>query len=102
MERTLELENKIRNEVYEFFADQCNVSVSDLNDDTNIIEDIEGDSLMFLQLLEMWKKEYDINMEFRVIGKYITKNPADTIGKSIDLAMKVICERDKFLELANN
>jgi len=101
MERTPELEKKIRDDVYNFFSDQCSIPVTDLNENTNIIEDIDGDSLMFLQLLEMWKREYDINLEFRVIGKYITKNPTETIGKSIELAMMVICESDKILELAN-
>lgn len=99
MEKTKELEEKVRNEVYEFFADECGIDISTLNDDTDIISDIDGDSLMFLQLLEGWKKEYHIDLEFRVIGKYMTKNPASTIGKTIELALLIICEREKFLTL---
>lgn len=101
MIRTLELESKIRDEVYNFFAVQCDVEVDTLTEDTNIIEDIDGDSLMFLQLLESWKREYKIDLEFRLIGKYMTKNPAETIGKTIVLALLIICDRDKFLELAS-
>ncbi|HEX3027868.1 MAG TPA: acyl carrier protein [Clostridia bacterium] len=96
---TVELEKKIRDQVYEFFSDECGVDISELNDDTDIISDIEGDSLMFLQLLESWKKEYNLNIEFRVIGKYMTKNPANTIGKAIDLALLIINDREKFLSL---
>ena len=99
MIRTAEIEKKIRNEVYDFFADQCGVDLSTLNDDTDIISDIDGDSLMLLQLLESWKNEYKIDLEFRVIGKYLTKNPANTLGKAVELALLVICEREKFLEV---
>ena len=99
MERTKELEKKIKDEIYGFFAEQCDVNIEDLNDETNIIEDISGDSLMFLQLLQSWKRDYGIDIDFRKIGKYMTKNPAETIGKTIVFAMLVIFEKEKFLEL---
>lgn len=100
MERSVELEQKVRSDVYDFFADQCGVDIGELSDDTNVIEDIGGDSLMFLQLLEGWKKRYAIDLEFRVIGKYMVKNPVDTIGKAIGLALLIICDREKFVEMA--
>lgn len=99
MENREEIIQKITKEVYEFFADQCEVEIGELTDDTNIIEDINGDSLMFLQLLEGWRKEYSIDIEFRVIGKYITKNPVDTLGKAIQLATLIICDREKFISM---
>lgn len=99
MEKFNGIEQKVREDVYAFFADECNIDIKDLNDDTDIIEDIGGDSLMFLQLLESWKKEYNIDLEFRVIGKYLIKNPVNTIGKAINLALLIICEREKFLGL---
>lgn len=101
MNRTLELEKRVREEVYDFFAEQCDVDIEELSDDTNIIEDIDGDSLMFLQLLESWKRQYNLEIEFRIIGKFMTKNPAETIGKTIELALTIICEKDKFMEMAS-
>jgi acyl carrier protein len=99
MLRTEELENKLRMKLYEFFADQCGVEVNVITDDTDIIEDIGGDSLIFLQILEKWKKEYDINIEFRAIGKYLIKNPANTVGKALELSLMLICDKEKFLSL---
>ncbi|OPY83951.1 MAG: Phosphopantetheine attachment site [Syntrophorhabdus sp. PtaU1.Bin153] len=102
MVRTQEIENKIKNEIYNFFAEECGVELSDLNNDTDIIADIDGDSLMFLQLLECWKKEYSLDIEFRLIGKYITKNPVTTLGKAVDLALTIICDKEAFLETVRN
>lgn len=102
MVKTQEIEKKIRDEIYNFFAEECGVELSDLNDDTDIIADIDGDSLMFLQLLESWKREYSLDIEFRLIGKYVTKNPVNTLGKAIDLALTIICDKEAFLEAANN
>ncbi len=100
MERTTELEKRIREQIYEFFSDQCDVDISELKDDMDVITDLGGDSLMFLQLLSSWEKEYKIGIEFRVIGKYMTKNPVNTIGKTVELALFILCDTEKFLELA--
>lgn len=102
MEKTIELEEKIRSDVYNFFSEQCNVEVSQLKDDTDIIEELGGDSLMFLQLMESWKAEYKIDLEFRTIGRYMIKHPTVTLGSAINLALLIICEREKFEESYKN
>ncbi len=96
MNRTEETEMKIRNDVYKFFSDQCEVGLEKLNDATNIIEDLDGDSLMLLQMLEGWKKEYSIDIDFRKIGKYLTKNPIETLGKTVQFAYTLIFDNEKF------
>lgn len=82
--------DEVREIVYNFFSEECEVDISDISDSTNVIRDIEGDSLMFLELIELFKKKYDLHIELKSIGKYIVKHPAETIGELIDTTMLII------------
>lgn len=85
--------------VYEFFAEQCEVDLSEINNDTNIIADLEGDSLMFLELIEIFKKKYDLDIELKTVGKYVLKHPVDTIGQLIETQLLMIRHGNKILEI---
>ena len=95
-ENTLE---EVKNLVYDFFAEECEVEISNLNDSTNIIKDIEGDSLMFLELLEIFKKKFNLNVELKTVGKYVVKHPAETIGDIITTTILIIEHEEKITEL---
>ncbi|NVO03657.1 MAG: acyl carrier protein [Bacteroidetes bacterium] len=82
--------DEVREIVYNFFSEECDVDLSEISDDTNVIRDIEGDSLMFLELIELFKKKYELHIELKSIGKYIVKHPAETIGELIDTTMLII------------
>jgi acyl carrier protein len=84
--------------VYKFFADECEVDISEINDNTNIIKDLDGDSLMFLELIEIFKKKYSLDIELKTIGKYAVKHPVQTIGELIDMQMLIIEFENKLLE----
>ncbi len=43
--------------VYDFLADECEVSVTELKEDLSVIDDLDGDSLMFVEMIEQLKKE---------------------------------------------
>lgn len=81
---------EVKEIVYTFFADECEVELSTIHDNTNIISDLEGDSLMFLELIEIFKKKYDLNIELKTVGKYVVKHPVETIGQLIDTQMLMI------------
>ncbi|MCX6251447.1 MAG: acyl carrier protein [Bacteroidetes bacterium] len=85
--------------VYNFFADECEVDISSLNENTNIIKDIDGDSLMFLELIEIFKKKYNLDIELKTIGKYAVKHPVQTIGELITMQLLIIEHENKILEL---
>ncbi len=93
-EVTDEMKQEIREIVYDFYAEECEVDRATLTDDTNVIEDIEGDSLMFLELLETFKKKYDLEVELKSIGKYVLKHPADTLGRLITLTELIVEKGD--------
>jgi len=85
--------------VYNFFSDECEVDIKDIHSDTNIINDIDGDSLMFLELIEIFKKKYNLDIELKTIGKYSVKHPVQTIGQLIEMQLLIIEHENKLLEL---
>ncbi|TSA29716.1 MAG: acyl carrier protein [Bacteroidetes bacterium] len=90
---------EVKEVVYEFFAEECEVPVSEISDQTNIIKDLDGDSLMFLELIEIFKKKYSLDIELKTIGKYAVKHPVETIGQLIDMQMLIIEHENDILEL---
>jgi acyl carrier protein len=90
---------EVKEIVYNFFSEECEVDVSRINDSTNIITDLEGDSLMFLELIEIFKKKYNLNIELKTIAKYILKHPVETIGQLIDTQMLMIEHENNLVNL---
>lgn len=91
--------NEVRETVYNFFIEECEVESGAINDNTNILRDIDGDSLMYLELIEIFKKKYSLNIDLKTIGKYVVKHPVDTIGQLIDMTMLIIKYENKIVEL---
>ncbi|MCK9204868.1 MAG: acyl carrier protein [Bacteroidales bacterium] len=87
--------------VYNFFAEECEVDKSRIDNNTNIIKDLDGDSLMFLEMIEIFKKKYNLDIELKVIGKYAVKHPVATIGQLIDMQLLIIERENRLLELDN-
>lgn len=85
-----ETEKDLRDMVYEFFAEECDVDRNQLGDETGIIEELEGDSLMFLSLLEMVRRKYELSIELRTLGKHLMRKPANTIGEVIALTTAIV------------
>ena len=98
-----QITDKTRDEVKEivldFFAEECEVEVEEISEESNIISDLDGDSLMFLELIEIFKKKYDLNIELKTIGKYAVKNPVKTVGELIDMQMLIIEHENNILNL---
>ena len=91
--------DEVKEVVLDFFAEECEIEIDEISEDSNIISDLDGDSLMFLELIEIFKKKYNLNIELKTIGKYAVKNPIQTIGELIDMQMLVVEHENKILEL---
>ncbi len=96
---TAEQEKDIRDLVYGFFADECDVRAEDLSDDTNVITDLEGDSLMLLALLEKACKRYGIKVPLKVLGKHLMKKPAERIGEIVRLTRALVEHGDSIVDV---
>ncbi|MBN1413756.1 MAG: acyl carrier protein [Bacteroidales bacterium] len=90
---------EVKDIVYNFFSEECEVDVNQIHEDTNIITDLEGDSLMFLELIEIFKKKYNLTIELKTIAKYIVKHPVETIGQLIDTQMLMIEHENNLVNL---
>ncbi|MEZ5195760.1 MAG: acyl carrier protein [Bacteroidales bacterium] len=87
---TDDIRKEVREVVFDFFAEECEIELSELSDNTNIFTDIDGDSLMFLELIEIFKEKYGLDIELKTIGKYSVKNPVKTIGELIEMQLLII------------
>ncbi len=90
---------EVKEIVLDFFAEECEIDVEEISEESNIISDLDGDSLMFLELIEVFKKKYSLNIELKTIGKYAVKNPIKTIGELIDMQMLIIEHENNILDL---
>ncbi len=81
---------EIRAVVYKYFAEECDMEIDEITDETDIIEDLEGDSLMLLSLLEIFRKKYELTIELKTLGKHLMKRPANKIGQVIDLTAEIV------------
>ena len=93
------IKEEVREVIYDFFAEECEIDVAEITDDSNIIGDLEGDSLMFLALIEIFTKKYDHEIDLKTIGKYSIKHPVETIGELIEMQLKIIEHGNKIIEL---
>jgi acyl carrier protein len=81
---------EIKQVVYAYFADECDMEIGEINDETDIIEDLEGDSLMLLSLLEIFRKKYRLTIELKTLGKHLMKRPANKIAQVIELTAEIV------------
>jgi acyl carrier protein len=90
---------EVREVVFDFFIQECEVDPEKVTEDTNIIRDIDGDSLMYLELIEIFKKKYQLNIDLKTIGKYVVKHPVETISQLIDMTLLIIEHENAIAEL---
>ncbi len=91
--------NQIKEIVYEYFAEECEVNKDELSDETDIIEDLEGDSLMLLSLLEIVRKKYSLTIELKTLGKHLMRKPANTLGQVVDLTVEIVKHGDDIVDM---
>jgi acyl carrier protein len=92
-------ERDIRDLVYEYFASECDIDRSRLTDQTDIIEELEGDSLMLLSLLESVRKKYSLSVELNTLGRHHMRRPANTIGQIVELTLAIVRHGDDIVNV---
>jgi acyl carrier protein len=93
------IKTEVREVVYEFFAEECEIDVNEITDDSKIIGDLGGDSLMFLALIEIFTKKYEQEIDLKTIGKYSIKHPVETIGELIEMQLQIIEHGNNIINL---
>lgn len=95
---TEEIKNEIKNLVYQYLTEECEVEEVEISDETHLIDDLDGDSLMLLELVELLKKKYNLSIQMQTLGKYLLKRPVNTIGEIIETSF-LIYEKENDLVL---
>ena len=89
-----------KKEIYEhirtFLSDELDAPLQDIGPETKIIDDLHGDSMIYLELIEDFKKKYDVKVEVAVIGRYLQKHPVYTVAETAQVVY-VIVERGELL-----
>ncbi|MBI4270378.1 MAG: hypothetical protein A3F92_11190 [Candidatus Rokubacteria bacterium RIFCSPLOWO2_12_FULL_71_22] len=90
-----------KKEIYEhirqFLSDELDVPLDDIGQDTKIIEDLKGDSMIYLELVENFKKKYDVKVEIALIGRYLQKHPVYTVGQTAKVVYDILERGDSLL-----
>ncbi|MCK4259557.1 MAG: hypothetical protein KAX49_11305 [Halanaerobiales bacterium] len=94
-----EIKEEIKALVYEFFAEECEVEVEELKDEMTIMDDLDGDSLLFVELVEVMKKKYELNIQLQTIGKYLLKKPAETLGEVVETSFLIYQHENDIINL---
>lgn len=89
--------NQIYEEVREFLAEEFEMDKEEITEDTHVIDDLGGDSILFLEMIEELKEKYEIDLEVRTIGQYMLKNPIYTVGETMKVVFDIIEKGDELL-----
>jgi acyl carrier protein len=100
MKRQLTEEEKgqIFEEIRQFLAEEFEIDPSEITDETNIIDDLGGDSILFMEMIEEFKEKYGIDLEVRTIGMYMLKNPIYTVGETLNAVYEIIEKGEDLIE----
>ena len=98
-ELTAEVKEAMKKEVYDFFAEESDRPAEEITDSLSVLEDLDGDSLMFVELVEMLKGQYNLDIQLQTVGKYLLKHPADTVGEVIETLYLVYQYENGIVEL---
>ena len=100
MKRQLTEEEKgeIFEEIRQFLAEEFEIDPSEITNETNIIDDLGGDSILFMEMIEEFKEKYGIDLEVRTIGMYMLKNPIYTVGETLNAVYEIIEKGEDLIE----
>ena len=100
MKRILTDEEKkiISEEIRQFLAEEFEIEPTEIADDTNIVDDLGGDSILFMEMIEDFKEKYEIDLEVRTIGLYMLKNPVYTVAETLNAVYEIVEKGEDLIE----
>ena len=88
-EITEEIRNEIKDMIFDYYAEECEIDLSEITLESNPQDDLGGDSLMFVELIELASEKYDMDIKLQSVGKYMLKAPLNTMQDVIDVFCKI-------------
>lgn len=81
---------QIYDHIREFLSEELAVPLDGIGPDTRIIDDLGGDSIIYLELIEEFKKKFNVSVEVRTIGRYIQKHPIRTVRETAQAVYDIV------------
>ena len=79
------LSDQVKHQIYEdiraYLAEELEIEPEKITGDTNIIDDLGADSILFLEMFEEFKDKLGIELEIRIIGQYMLNHPVYTFNE---------------------
>jgi acyl carrier protein len=99
MNKTLTEEEKrqIYEHICQFLSDELDAPLDSINPDTTILEDLGGDSMIYLELVEEFKSKFNVAVEVRVIGQYFQRHPVYSVGEVTQAVCDIIERGDELI-----
>lgn len=88
-EITDEIKKEIENLIFDYYAEECEVERDEITMETNPQEELGGDSLMFVELIEMASEKYELDIKLQSIGKYMLKTQLNSMADLVDVFCKI-------------
>lgn len=88
-ELTKSTREELKQMIFEYYADECDADISKITMDTNPQDELGGDSLMFVELVELAKDKYNLDIKLQSIGKYLLKAKLDSMKDLVDIFCNV-------------
>jgi acyl carrier protein len=87
---TEEEKNTIYEDIREFLSEELDVPIDQITSKSKIIDDLNGDSMIYLELVDVFKKRFEANVEVRVIGQYFQQHPVYTVGETAQAVYDIV------------
>jgi len=99
MSRQLTEEEKstIYEEIREFLSEELDVPLDEITPESKIIDDLNGDSMIYLELVDIFRKRFETNVEVRVIGQYFQQHPIYTVEETAQAVYDIVERGDDLL-----
>jgi acyl carrier protein len=88
---------EIYEHIREFLADELDMPKDEIGPNSRIIDELGGDSMIYLELVEDFKKKYDVNVEVRVIGQYFQRHPVYTVKETAQAVYDIVQRGDELV-----
>jgi acyl carrier protein len=75
--------------IFDYYAEECEVERDSITLETNPQEDLDSDSLMFVELVEMAADKYELGIKLQSIGKYLLKASLNSMQDVVDVFCKI-------------
>lgn len=91
---------QVYEDIRQFLSDELDVPLEDIKPESKILEDLKGDSMIYLELVEEFKKKFDVSVEIRVIGLYFQRHPVYTVAEVAQAVCDIVERGDELVKIA--